>query len=320
MRTFCVQQLLHRRGYRRGLIGLLAILALLPAAVDAIQLPTLSLRRNDWVTVAGLNWHTDYDVACDEARDAKKMLLVNFMPRAGSDAQRGLEKFLHENKAVRAQLQDYVLVRVRVDERVRGLKTGLRRKNRDRLIDDAAFKHLGRKAGLAMVDYRHGNEPFYGDVVTALPFQDGKYFRWKNSHLVAALGLPAGTITQRTMVWAVRTHPEEPRSTVGTMHAELASLATKHSAYQASIGVQGHQNWETRFHLVVARAHAGTASEVVAESWENQDLIDSCIDCVQSWRQSPGHWNGVKSRHRYYGYDVRKGSNGIWYGTGIFAD
>jgi hypothetical protein len=49
-------------------------------------------------------------------------------------------------------------------------------------------------------------------------------------------------------------------------------------------------------------------------------MIDSCIDCVQSWRHSPGHWRGVAGRHRAFGYDIRRGRNGIWYGTGIFAN
>ena len=136
------------------------------------------------------------------------MLLVNFVPRGKNDAQRSLEKYLQEEIAVRALLKDYVLVRVPRDERVSGLKSGLLRKNRGLLIDDPAFKHLGHNAGLAIVDYQHTSETFYGDVVTALPFKNGKYYRWENSHLAVALGLPAGTITQRTMVWAVRTHPE----------------------------------------------------------------------------------------------------------------
>ena len=122
------------------------------------------------------------------------------------------------------------------------------------------------------------------------------------------------------MVWAVRIHPEHPRSTDGTMHPELAAGATKQSAYQASIGVQGHHNWETRVHHLVSSTRAHGASEVVAESWPSQGMIDSCIDCVLSWRHSSGHWSAVSGSHTYYGYDIRRGGNGIWYGTGIFAN
>ena len=49
-------------------------------------------------------------------------------------------------------------------------------------------------------------------------------------------------------------------------------------------------------------------------------MLDSCLDCVDSWRHSSGHWQGVSGRHRAFGYDIRRGGNGIWYGTGIFAD
>jgi hypothetical protein len=84
--------------------------------------------------------------------------------------------------------------------------------------------------------------------------------------------------------------------------------------------VQGHHHWETRFHQVRFQANAGEAKEVVAESWPDQNLIDSCIDCVASWRHSSGHWRAVRGRHRLFGYDIRRGRNGIWYGTGIFAN
>ena len=58
----------------------------------------------------------------------------------------------------------------------------------------------------------------------------------------------------------------------------------------------------------------------MAESWPDEGLIDACIDCVASWRQSPGHWGAVRQRHRLFGYDIRRGRNGIWYATGLFAD
>ena len=61
------------------------------------------------------------------------------------------------------------------------------------------------------------------------------------------------------------------------------------------------------------------AQEVVAESWPNESLVEACVDCVDSWRQSPGHWRAVRSRHPLFGYDIKRGRNGIWYATGIFG-
>jgi hypothetical protein len=151
-----------------------------------------------------------------------------------------------------------------------------------------------------------------------LPYASGKFYRWRSDYLGVVLDLPPGTLTQRTMIWAVRTHPENPASTFGEDHPTLVSGATQHSSYQASIGVQGHHHFESRYGQLTAAGNE--VSEVVAESWPDQNMIDSCIDCVQSWRQSPGHWGAVVRRHRAFGYDIRRGRNGIWYGTGIFAD
>ncbi len=120
------------------------------------------------------------------------------------------------------------------------------------------------------------------------------------------------------MIYAVRTHPEGPASTQGTMHNVLAEEARLQSEHQAKILVQGHHNWENRFQRIGARTGVA-AQEVVAESWPNESLVDACVDCVASWRQSPGHWNAVRTRHPIFGFDIQRGRNGIWYATGIFG-
>jgi hypothetical protein len=117
------------------------------------------------------------------------------------------------------------------------------------------------------------------------------------------------------MILAVRIHAERPRSTEGLCDPLLCNEAESHSAHQARIRRQGHHGWETR-----APRLGGAAAEVCAESWQNQDLMDSCVDCVASWRQSAGHWRAVSGTHAAYGYDIRRGGNGIWYATGIFRD
>ena len=118
----------------------------------------------------------------------------------------------------------------------------------------------------------------------------------------------------------MRTHPERPASTKGQFHPVLAEEAESASEYQARIGRQGHHFWETRFHRINARLpHGLTASEVCAESWPGQGLLESAIECVRCWRLSSGHWSAVRAEHRCYGYDIKRGSNGIWYATGIFG-
>src|SRR5690606_30181791 len=121
----------------------------------------------------------------------------------------------------------------------------------------------------------------------------GKYYRKEALSII--LDLPPGTLTQRTMIYAVRIHPEAPASTQGQFHMALADEAKSHANYQASVQVQGHQSWESRFHRINAKLPSNVlAQEVVAESWPNETLVEACVECVNSWRQSPGHWSAVR--------------------------
>jgi hypothetical protein len=261
-----------------------------------------------------LEWHTNYSAAYARAKRERRMLLVNFMPQGDSAVQRQLESAIEKDPSLQRKLQSMVLVRLPSDYQSETPD------NPGRLVNHSAFAYLSGRTGIVIIDLKNESAPHYGKVVTALPFSSGKYYRWRPSHLTVALGLPPGTITQRTMIWAVRVHPESPASTSGRPDGALAEAAKEHSQYQARIQVQGHHRWESRYHQIRSEAGAGEASEVVAESWPNQNLIDSCIDCVASWRHSPGHWRAVRGRHRLFGYDIRRSRNGIWYGTGIFAN
>jgi hypothetical protein len=132
--------------------------------------------------------------------------------------------------------------------------------------------------------------------------------------------LPAGTPTQRALIYAIRTHPDAPASTNGTFDPVLACEADSHSLHQAMIQRQGHHNWDRRSRRINAALPSGlTATEVCAESWPGESLVEAATECVNSWRQSPGHWRAVSTACPVYGYDMKRGRNGIWYATGIFG-
>jgi hypothetical protein len=134
------------------------------------------------------------------------------------------------------------------------------------------------------------------------------------------LELPRGSLTQRTLIFALRTHSQRPASTAGHLSSVLLREAESHAQHQANIALQGHHNWDVRFHAINAELTGSlTAREVCAESWPGQNLFDAAEECVASWRQSPGHWEAVSGRHGMYGYDMKRGRNGVWYATGIFA-
>ena len=232
-----------------------------------------------------------------------------------ADSVANIEKALQE-AGIRDKLDQYVLAKLPVESRINVKGESLR------LLSHKAFAELRNGPGIAVVDFAHPEADYNGYVVSVLPFTPGKYYRFRPEHLETLVSLPPGKLTQRSMILAVRIHPEHPASTTGEEDPILLSEASSASNYQAQIHVQGHHNWETRFQRIMGklfrRGTPGTPVEVVAESWPSQDLMDSCVDCVDSWHHSEGHWNAVKAQQASYGYDIQLSDNGIWYATGIF--
>jgi hypothetical protein len=186
-----------------------------------------------------------------------------------------------------------------------------------RLLDHPAFAEMLGSPGIAILDLTDPASPHFRRVVSVYPFRR-EYI--SKDRLAALMDLPLGTLTQRTLIFAVRTHPERPASANSHLSPILARETESHAFHQASIALQGHHNWESRFHAINARLPAGLlAQEVCAESWPGQSLVEAADDCVASWRQSPGHWEAVSSRHALFGYDMKRSTGGTWYATGIFA-
>jgi len=262
--------------------------------------------RND------VGWLDDYLEGIRRARSEGRMLLVYF---AGPENDAACRRFWEEtlaNPAVVEKLRDYVCVLLPLEAEV------VIEGERIKLIEHFAFQEMLGRPGVAIVDYRHRKAEFYGQVVSTFPLT--KKLRYTAEQARVILDLPPGTLTQRTLIYAVRTHPERPKSTNGTLSSVLAEEARNHSRYQAKIRLQGHHHWDSRFHRINAKLPGGlVATEVCAESWPGEHLVEAAIECVRSWRHSSGHWSAVRAPQRMFAYDMKRGSNGVWYATGIFG-
>jgi len=107
--------------------------------------------------------------------------------------------------------------------------------------------------------------------------------------------------------------------TSGRWHAILQSMAQRHAGYQARVHQIGHQNWDARFQELVGKMPGYRFAEVCAMSWRNQGEQDAADEIFKSWRASPGHWSTVNGTCVFWGYAMSRGTDGIWYGTGIVA-
>jgi hypothetical protein len=262
--------------------------------------------------VAELHWHEDYSEAIRTAERERRMLFVYFRNDDRDAEQEQFERDALSSVRVRRRLGCFVLARLsrRTTVQVEGQPV--------ELLKHASFSTMYGRQGIAIVDTSDANSRHFRQVVSAFPFNVRK--RYDARRLSVILGLPRGTLTQRTLIYAVRTHPEAPQSTSGRWDTMLAEEAESHSRHQAEIDNQGHHNWGHRFQRISARLPGGmVAVEVCAESWPGEELVDAAEECVNSWRQSSGHWGAVSTRQPHFGYDMKLGSRAVWYATGIFG-
>jgi hypothetical protein len=257
-------------------------------------------------------WHTDYLAANRQAKDEGKLLFVFFHASDTDENRRRFESESLTPAILEPHRDRYVWARLPLDSRCLFAGQDMR------VLDHPAFREMGGKQGVAIVDFKNRSASHYTRVVSAFPLSTIR--NCPPEYLSVILNLPDGTLTQRTMVFAVRIHPEAPKSALGQISPVLITEAQRHSHHQAQIKLQGHHEWETRFHRINARLPSDLiAQEVVAESWPNEHLVEAAIECVHSWRRSEGHWSAVRRRHPLFGFDMKRGRNGIWYATGIFG-
>lgn len=257
-----------------------------------------------------LSWNDNYSSAVQEAMVQKQMLFIFFDDQSAT-AQRFANEVLAHREVARL-LKNYTLARLPMDATVTV------NEKPTKIMSHAAFSYMYGSPGIAIVDYTDNGSPEYGQVISQFNFR-GTQGRTVDQ-MQTILTLPPGSLTQRTLIYAVRTHPEKPRSTTGIFRRLLALESFRHSRHQASIQLQGHHQWDSRFQQIKSQLPGGLVpTEVCAESWPGQRLEDAAIECVRSWRFSSGHWSAVSDNNTYYGYDMKQGRNGIWYATGIFA-
>ena len=261
---------------------------------------------------AAVEWLTDYSDAVRAAKEQRKMLLILFSnPQAPERATQYKEDVL-QHAELRPVLSDYVLLELSTDATVETATGDCT------LLETGPLSEMLGLDGMALADYRDPEAEYYETVVSVFPFLQGQIYDLAKTRII--LNLPPGYLTQRTLIYAVRIHPEGPKSTQGRFLSNLGHEARWHSRLMARLRRSGHHQWETRFHRINGQIPRGlTATEVAAESWPGQRLLAAAIECVRCWRLSSGHWRAVRAAHPCYGYDMKKGSNGVWYATGIFG-
>ena len=289
--------------------------------------PTIADELADYTPshTSSIDWETNYEYAVDVAKQSSRYLLIYLYADNNTEipeelaalpvvtACRKFDTIILDDSVVRAALCRYVLLRLPIDATIVG--------------EDGAsvpvsllpgFEHLVGHPGLVAIDFENKKEPYYGEVVGILPFLRG--VSPTTAQAETFLDLPPGTLTQRTLTYAVRTHPDKPLSTEGIPAPIMLQLTTEHALYQAERNVLTHQNFGVRSSQAQEVLGSGTPAEICAQSQSGLGLFEGAIACMRAWRYSSAHWSIAKRTHRYYGYDMAQGKNGAWYGVGFFIN
>ena len=109
------------------------------------------------------------------------------------------------------------------------------------LLEHPTLSEMLGRPGMAIADFAHADPKLHGYIVSVFPLTGGMFYG--PAEMKVILDLPPGTLTQRTLIYAVRIHPERPASALGRPDDRLLAEAESHSQYQACIRLQGHHGW-----------------------------------------------------------------------------
>ena len=153
-------------------------------------------------------------------------------------------------------------------------------------------------------------------------------FGWYKAHPLpttaqaAPVSTPAFPVSPESLALIDAVRSTGGHSVDGKLDPKITQMAMSYAQRMARQGGQdGHAGWNERFHSLIAQGH-GAPGEITAQSWgsEGSSLDAHARSCVQSWLQSPGHRAHVMRYRARYGYAMARGSNGVYYAVGIFAD
>jgi hypothetical protein len=275
--------------------------------------------------IVPIDWETDYEYAMMTAEMSSRCLLIYLCADSDSVIPETLASFpidaacrtfdtvVLDDDFVRSGLDWYILLKLPMDAVITD-EEGLEQS----IYSLPGFEHMLEHPGLVVIDFARRDTPYYKDVVGILPFLRGDCPTAKQSETF--LNLPPGTLTQRTLTYAVRIHRDRPLSSDGEPLPIVVREAAVHALYQAERGVLTHQNFSARSNRVKEVLGDGSPSEICAQSQRGVSLFEGAITCMKLWRHSSAHWSIARRDHTYYGYDMALGKNGSWYAVGFFID
>lgn len=297
-----------------------------PATVKSTTLPSFeeAIVESDPLTSSkatsskGLTWHQDYPTGYIEAAGRQNYLLMLFSdvadgsPLAASSnslfapsLQPILEQFSRVSLSVNAPMPSVMQARSGTSNNgVQSLLLGHR-----------SFRHLGVRAGIVLVDLTDPESAHHAQVVSAIPLPVSGQFT--HDDLMLTLNLPKGSISQRTLLSAIRGNVPAAKLSLRNFSGTLVSLARRNSRYMAEYGQSGPFEQGRRRDTVVQEfGFQADLQELFFVTAAEETIQEAARQAVESWQATPAALEVLTTPAVAMGMDmVRSPQNGRWYVT-----
>lgn len=265
-----------------------------------------------------LTWHSDYLTAYSEASREQRYLLMLFHEFAVGDEPATSSDSMFA-PSMQPLLEQFVRVELPLNAAMPNstdAESGETQSDLPKLLlNHRSFRHLGPRPGLAIVDLTDPESPNHARVVSALPMPESGAFN--SEQLALLLNLSKGAISQRTLVFTVRsTIPDSPLATMKLSPA-LTAMAHRNSRYLASGEPVDEAEQQSRQEIIAEEFGPGAGlKELVFTSEPGTSIHAAAAQAVTAWAESPDTSELLTEPATAAGMDMfQSPGSGRWYVT-----
>jgi hypothetical protein len=265
-----------------------------------------------------LSWHSDYLAAYVEASQEKRYLLMLFRETiVGGEPLATIDSVF--GPSMRPMLEQFSRVELPLNAAMPILSDKTNEAQKDELpnllLKHRSFRHLGMQSGIAVVDLTDPTSPNHAQVVSVLRLPENGQFN--DDGLMLALNLPKGAISQRTLLYAIRSTVPDSSLSMREFSPTLIELAHRNSRYMANAGRVGIFDQETRQQRI--EQDFGSQAEVkqlVFATESESSIQDAALQAVTSWIGTSESFDILDAPAKAMGMDMFQNSeSGRWFVT-----
>jgi hypothetical protein len=265
-----------------------------------------------------LTWHSDYLAAYFEAAQEKRYLLMLFRETiVGGDEVASTDSFFAPS--MRPMLEQFSRVDLPLNAAMPDNSgPGSNETENDLpnlLLKHRSFRHLGVRSGIAVVDLTDPESANHARVVSVLPLPDNGLF--SDDELMLALNLPKGAISQRTLLFAVRSTVPDSGLSMRQFSPTLIELAHRNSKYMASVEkIESFEQDARREQIAEEFGQQAELQELFFATESDATIHEAARQAVTRWTETSAAFDVLTTPATAMGMDMFQSSaSGRWFVT-----